>query len=214
VCAAGSTQIVNHSNTIVVVPPGGLPALAQQQGIAFHLYSESGDGSRYLYIEQQQGVQLLVLDVTDPARIRMVANVRLTVSGPFDFVRTLGESALLISFRNRPGNAVLDLQNPRAPTLKAVRTLRDAGPTEALGDSAFMMIDQRRAAVAMPPRDYEVVDSSNPADPALLYTVKQVTSEIECDATGTTFLLGSDGLTIIRRPQVELSYKLAESSAS
>jgi hypothetical protein len=34
-----------------------------------------------------------------------------------------------------------------------------------------------------------------------------VTSKLERNETGTTFLLGHDGLTIIRRPQVEYRYK-------
>src|ERR1700738_4017785 len=99
-CMAGSTEVVNRSRSIIVVPPTNLPAFAQQQGIAFHLYTESGDGSCYLYIEQQQGTQLLVLDVTDPARVKMVGTVSLAVPGSFDFVGRIGVFALLISFRN------------------------------------------------------------------------------------------------------------------
>jgi hypothetical protein len=36
--------------------------------------------------------------------------------------------------------------------------------------------------------------------------VKQVSGETARDETGTTFLLGSDGLTVIRHPQVEEKY--------
>jgi hypothetical protein len=60
--------------------------------------------------------------------------------------------------------------------------------------------------VPVVPRDYQIVDTSNPADPALLFTVKQVSGEIARDETGTTFLLGSEGLTVIRHPQVEEKY--------
>jgi hypothetical protein len=48
-----------------------------------------------------------------------------------------------------------------------------------------------------------VVGSFNPANPVLLDTVRLVTDKTTRDETGTTFLLGSEGLTIIRRPRVE-----------
>ncbi len=206
---AGATQaqVVSRSKEIVVVTPTSLPTLAQEPGIAFQLYSEAGDGSAYLYIEQNQGERLLVLDVTDPAHVKMVGAVTLTVPGPFEFVRTIGSSAFLISFRNNLGGAVLDLRKPKAPTLKAVPNLHDVGRSEPIGDSAFLIPDGGNMDRLAAPRDYQVLDTSNPADPSLLFTVKQVTSKLERNETGTTFLLGHDGLTIIRRPQVEYRYK-------
>ena len=81
--------------------------------------------------------------------------------------------------------------------------LQHAGYSESLGDSTLLIVDQLRFDSPAIARDYQVVDTSNPADPFLLYTVKQVNATLSRNETGTTFLLGHDGLTIIRRPQVE-----------
>jgi hypothetical protein len=204
--AVAEKLIVSHSKDVIVVLPAALPTLAQRYGIAFQLYSESGDGSCYLYIEQHQGERLLVLDVTDPAQIKQVKAVSLAVPGPFDFVRELRPWAILVHFRNNLGMAVLDLRKPKAPQLRPVNGLQFPARTESLGDSAFLMMDEQQMEVPVVPRDYQIVDTSNPADPALLFTVKQVSGEIARDETGTTFLLGSEGLTVIRHPQVEEKY--------
>ena len=195
--------VVSRSKDVVVVTPASLPTLAQEPGIAFQLYSERSDGSVYLYIEQKQGERLLVLDVTNPAHIKMVRAVTLTVPGPFEFVQTLGSSSLLINYHNNLGMAVLDLRKPKAPVIRAVPGLQHPGHSESLGDSTLLIVDQPRMDASAIPRDYQVVDTSNPADPFLLFTVKQVNATLSRNETGTTFLLGHDGLTIIRRLQVE-----------
>lgn len=208
--ATEKAQVVSHSKDVVVVTPGSLPELAQRHGIAFQLYTESGDGSCYLYIEQHMGERLLVLDVTDPAHIKQVNAIQLRVPGPFDFVRTLKSAAILVQFRNNLGMAVLDVRKPKAPALKRVSALFSPGHTESLGENAFSMVNQPRHDVPIVPRDYQIIDASNPKDPALLFTVKQVNNKIARDETGTTFLLGAEGLTVIRRPRVEEKFRLAE----
>ena len=60
------------------------------------------------------------------------------------------------------------------------------------------------------PRDYQVVDSSNASDPVLLATVSQVKHKVVNGDTGTTFLLGSQGLSMVRRLSVENEYKTAQ----
>jgi hypothetical protein len=45
-----------------------------------------------------------------------------------------------------------------------------------------------------------------------LDTVRLVTDKTTRDETGTTFLLGSEGLTIIRRPRVEEEYEIHQDS--
>jgi hypothetical protein len=209
-CLAES-EVVSHSKNIVVELPASLPELARRHGIAEQVYSESSDGSCYLYIEQHQGERLLVLNVTDPARVKQVNAVPLAVPGPFDFVRILGGSAYLIRFRNNLGMAVLDLRKPKTPVLKIAGALEYPGQTESIGNSAFLMVSDHQMNAPGIPRDYQVVDTSNPEDTSLLFTVKQVNCEIARDETGTTFLLGSDGLTIIRRPRAEERYKQAQS---
>jgi hypothetical protein len=55
--------------------------------------------------------------------------------------------------------------------------------------------------------DYHLVDVTNPAGPTPLATIKQVRHKLVNEETGTTYLLGSDGLTVIRRPRIEEDYK-------
>jgi hypothetical protein len=75
------------------------------------------------------------------------------------------------------------------------------------------MVDEVPIEGRATPKDYQVVDTSNPANPAVLYNAKLVNSVLTRDETGTTFLLGSDGLTIIRQPRLEEEYQ-AEQRAS
>jgi hypothetical protein len=204
--ATTKATVVSHSRNVVVVTPGSLPQLAQRHGIAFQLYSEGGDGRCYLYIEQHKGERLLVLDVTDPAHIKQVNSLSLSVPGPFDFVRKLPSAAILVEFQNNLGTALLDLRKPMAPVLKRVSAFQNSGATEALGSSAILMVNEHSNDMPVVARDYQVVDTSDPAGPTLLFTVKQVNEETVRAETGTTFLLGADGLTVIRRPRVEEKY--------
>lgn len=209
IAAAAEAQIASRSRNVVVVQPASLPTLAQQPGIAFQLYAGSSDGSCYLYIEQNRGDRLLILDVSDPGHVRLVKAVPLTAPGPFDFAQSLGSSAFLLRFRNNREMAVLDLRKPKMPMLKVLPDLQNPGRIESLGDSAFLAMGQHEAAPAAP-QDYKIFDLSNPADPTLLSTVKQVNGRLERTETGTTFLLGSDGLTIIRLLQEEEKYISAQ----
>jgi hypothetical protein len=149
--AGAEKLIISHSKDVVVVLPAALPSLAQRHGIAFRLYSESGDGSCYLYIEQHEGERLLVLDVTDPTHIKQVKAVSLAVPGPFDFVRELRPWAILVQFRNNLGLAVLDLRKPKTPQLRPVSGLQYPRRTESLGDSAFLMVDEQQTDVPVVP---------------------------------------------------------------
>jgi hypothetical protein len=209
---ATNAQIVSHSRDIIVERPSSLPEFAQQPGVALQLYSGNGDGRTYLYIEQHRGERLLVLDVTDPAHTKQVGAVALSVPGPFDFVRPLGSTAILLSFRNNQGVAVLNLKSPKVPVLRSVNGLQFPGRTEPLGETGFLMVNERRVVGGMAPSDYQVVDASTPAEPVLLDTVKMVTNQVTREETGTTFLLGADGLTIIRRPRVEREYQIKQAA--
>jgi hypothetical protein len=77
-----------------------------------------------------------------------------------------------------------------------------------------MMIDEPYSYVRAVPSDFQVIDTSTPSDPVLLATVKQVKHRLVKDDTGTPFLLGSDGLTVIRRLSVEEEYKTNQLQAS
>jgi hypothetical protein len=53
---------------------------------------------------------LNILDVTNPAQIHEIARANISATGPFDFVQSLNDRAILISYRDQTGLAVLDLK--------------------------------------------------------------------------------------------------------
>jgi len=200
-------EIVSRSKNLIIEQPTNLPELAQRPGIAFHLYTESGDGNAYLYVEQRNGQRLVVFDVTDPGHVKMVRTVNLSVPAPFEFAEPVGTSSILVRFYNNQGVAVLDLHKAKAPVLKTINGLQYSGHAEVLGESTFMVTNASPMDLAHVSRNYQVVDESNAANPLLLYTADLVTRTTTRDETGTTFLLGQNGLTVIRRPHVEEEYE-------
>jgi len=204
--SAVHAEVRSKSNDIIVLQPTDLPEQAQTPGNSFFLYSDN-DGSTYLYIEQQQGARLTTFNVTDPSKIKFVSSTMLTSPALFDFVRPVGGRAELIRFRDGRGVAVLDLHTAIKPTVKIISGLSESGSTEPLGEQAFMLINEPYNYIRAIPRDYQVIDISSPSDPLLVTTVKEVKHRVVNGDTGTTFLLGSDGLTVIRRLSVENDYK-------
>ena len=200
-------EVRPKSNDIAVLQPTDLPEQAQTPGNSFFLYSDN-DGSTYLYIEQEQGARLSTFNVTDPSKIKFVSSIMLALPGTFDFVRPMGGRAELIRFRDGKGVAVLDLHTAKKPTVKIISGLSESGSTQPLGEQAFMMINEPYNYTRAVPRDYQVIDISSPSDPHLLTTVKEVKHRVVNGDTGTTFLLGSAGLTVIRRLSVENDYKV------
>lgn len=203
---SAKAQTHSKNGELVVMEPHSLPEAAQLGGNSCFLHSDDS-GSTYLYVEQQQGARLTVFDVSDPGHIKEVVSQPLTVDGPFDFVRPLDGRAELIRFRDNKGVAVLDLSKVKKPSIRMVSALVDPGQTESLGESGFLGVNEPYSYVRAIPRDYQVVDISSPSDPALLATVKQVKHRVVNNDTGTTFLLGVDGLTVVRRISVENDYR-------
>jgi hypothetical protein len=199
-------EVRSKSNEIIVLQPTDLPEQAQIPGNSFFLYFDN-DGCTYLYIEQQQGARLTAFDVSNPSKIKFVSSSTLTSPGPFDFVRPVGGRAELIRYRDDKGVAVLDLHAPKKPVVKVIAGLSQSGSTQSVGEQAFMMIDEPYNYIRAVPRDYQVIDISSPSEPHLLTTVKEVKHQVVNEDTGTTFLLGSEGLTVIRRLNVENDYK-------
>jgi LVIVD repeat len=199
-------EIRSKSQGLIVVQPRDLPEVAQMPSNSLFLHSD-GSGETYLYIEQQQGARLTIFDVTDPGKIKLVESITLTVPGAFDFVRPLDGHGELVRFRDNKGVALLDLHKVKAPSLRMISGLSESGSTESLGETGFLMVNEPYNYVRATPRDYQVVDISLPSEPILLATVKEVKHEVVNDDTGTTFLLGSEGLTVVRRTSVENDYK-------
>src|ERR1700716_2562139 len=204
---AAQTAPAGAANHILVVHPKDPPELSRQSGDALFLH-ETIDGKTLLYIEQNLGGRLVVLDVTDPAHVTGEGSVKLDARGPFDFVSELGERKELVHFRQSQKDAVLDLRKADSPALDGVQGLTLQGPAMLLGTEGFTVASQADAkadASTPAPRDYQVVDTAGSKEPALVCTVKQVREEITNAETGTTFLLANDGLYLIRRPVEETS---------
>ena len=199
-------EIHSRSKEIVVLEPKDLPEHAQLSGESLFLHSDNA-GSTYLYLEQQEGTRLTVLDVTDPARIKSVSFIPLQTAGSFDFVRPLNDRAELIRFRQSGGLAVLDLAKAKRPTLRIEASLADLGSTEPLGLTGILAVTGPHDYARAVPQDYQVVDVSKAVEPVLLTTIKQVEHRVVNDETGTTYLLGNGGLTVIRQPSVEEDYQ-------
>lgn len=199
-------QIQSKSRTLIVIPPDKLPELAQTPGNSLFLYHDD-EGHVYLYVEQQSGARLVVFDVTDPATVKVISSKRLDVPGPFDFVRSLGDNTELVRFRDNKGVGVLDLHKPGTPIFRMVPGLSEPGPTESLGEAGLLFINEPYNYIPAEAHDYQVVDMSVPGNPSLLATVKQVKHRVTREETGTAYLLGSSGLTVIRRPRVEAEYQ-------
>jgi hypothetical protein len=191
---------------IIMVSPAELPELARQGGEAMLLH-ETDDGRKLLYIEQNHGARLVILDVTDPSDIRGEESVQLVAAGPFDFVLPLGGHAELVRFRQGQGEAVLDLHKVKAPIMKMVKGLKLQGATERLGDDGFIVANQANVQPAPYARDFQVVETGNSQELNRVFDITRVCEETTNDETGTTFLLTPDGLYLIRRPAMEQEFK-------
>jgi hypothetical protein len=195
-----STVLAGTSENIILVPPTDLPEPARQTGDTLLLH-ETLDGRTLLYIEQNEGARLAVLEVSDPAHVKSKGTVPLEVPGPFDFVSALGDRAELVRFRQGQGDAVLDLRKVSVPTLRRVPGSTLPGSITTLGNDGFIVSSQ--AANAPLANDYQVVNSGDSMKPVRVYNIKNVRKEIEDRATGATYLLTDQGLYLVRRPAIE-----------
>jgi hypothetical protein len=202
-------EIKSRSGSQIVVEPSDLPEMAKTPGQSLFLY-RTADGDTYLYVEQENGARLAIFDVADPARIKAVALVPVQGSGVFDFVRYLNDRAELVRFRDSGQLAELELREPKKPTLKSASALSESVHSESLGQTGLVMINGHYRYVSGAAHDYNLVDVSNPAHPTPVATIKQVKHKVVNEETGTTYLLGSDGLTVIRRPRVEEDHRIEQ----
>ena len=84
-----AAEVISESKGVVVLQPQDLPQLSRAAGQSMELVSP-GNGKTYLYIEQQQLAQLLILDVTDMAHIKEAGTVKLDLPAAFDFASSAG----------------------------------------------------------------------------------------------------------------------------
>jgi hypothetical protein len=204
--AAGAVH-ADPSNTVVVVPPTHLPALARQAGEAMLLH-ETIDGRILLYIEQNQGTRLATFDVTDPLHIKGEGSVHLDASGPFDFVSPVGNQAELVRFREGKEDAVLDLPRLGDPKLMTIRGETLPGRISGASSTAFRVAS---ATMDAPPAlEIGAIGTVLSYELNRIFDVKQVRAQMTRSDTGTTFMLTENGLYVIRRPAVEWIHQLME----
>jgi hypothetical protein len=172
----------------------------------------TGDGQTILYVETNNGQRLSVINVTDPAKVKGVAQILINAPAPFDFVEDVGDSAALIRYRDHAGFAVLSFHKYNHPTLSDSSQLGVAGSTEKLGETGLLLTAAMDTGVRAPSalRSYDVLDTSNPSHPAVLASVDGVVQRLSRDETGTLFLLSNQGVTMVRRPRVEEDYAVQQ----
>jgi hypothetical protein len=198
-----------QSQTILIESPSKLPELAQIGGEAMYLQN-TGDGQAILYVETNEGRKLSILNVTDPAKVRDVAQITIGAPAPFDFVQSVGESAALIRYRDHSGFAVLNFRKYTQPALVQSSQLQIAGTVERLGSTGLLMTaaNDNAAESAHVLQSYAVLDTNNPSQPVVLAAVDGVVQRLSREETGTLFLLTDKGVTIVRRPRVEEDYRV------
>jgi hypothetical protein len=201
-------QAKTQSKSVVVEFPSDLPEIAQRQSEAMYLY-DTEHGQTLLYLEQNVGRTLAILDVTDPSHIRAVGQASVPARAPYDFVRDASDSAALVEYRDHSGFALVSFKKYKRPVLVDTRWQYPAR-AETLGTNSLLLISTPTASLLAPDPRYQVVDVSNPSKPATLATIDGVQERLERQDTGTVFLLARDGLTVVRRPHVEEEYEAHE----
>ena len=200
-----------HSKSIVVESPSDLPEMAQRMSEAMYLHDTGRQ--TVLYLEQDQGRTLAILDVSDLGAIRALQHVSIGARSPYDFVRALGDT-VLIHYRDQSGFAIISFKRYKQPVLVEVPQFRHPAHPEALGHDGLLLSSTTPTSAQIEDSQYEVFDDSNPSKPVMLATVTGVKQRLDRTATCTVFLLSTTGLTVIRRPNVEQDYKNMMESGS
>jgi hypothetical protein len=221
ICKIGLTALIaatvslpagakTHSKSIIVVPPSGLPEIAQRNSEAMYLHS-TGEGRAILYLEQDQGRTLVILDVTDPANIKAVAKASINAAGAYDFVQDLGSGAL-IGYRNRSGFAVINFRNYKAPALTPEPEYLHPASGQAYNDDGLLLISSHSRTNTAPKdeSEYQVLTISSSSGATPLATIQNVKQRLDRSGTGTLFLLTDQGLTVVRSLAAEREHFIEE----
>jgi hypothetical protein len=196
--------VVPHSKTIVVESPETHPILAEANPEAMYLH-DTNEGRTLLYIEAENERKFISLDVTDPSRIQRFTQSELPATSAYDFVRGLGDSNVLIRYRNGSGVALISLKHLKRPELSSSPALGNADTSEQLGPTAVLV-----SSDAMPAASYQVIDSSRPTQAAVLATIPDVQLSVSKTDTGTLFLLNKNGINVLRQLEVEVEHQIEE----
>jgi hypothetical protein len=198
-----------HSRTIVVQSPSDMPVLAQANSEAMYL-DKREDGRTVLYIESAEGTKLTALDVSDPGKIRRLAETELAAPSRFDFVESVGNDSELVRYRDGSGEALLSFKHCKHPVLGDASALAGTEVSEKLGGTGLLSASTNAAVAPIVDIDptYKVWDDSKPSHLNLLATIPGVTQRLSNEDTGTLFFLSKDGITVVRRLRVEEDYKV------
>jgi hypothetical protein len=180
---------------LVIVPSHKLPEKALRPGQAMKLHLVSPD-TLYLYVEQDNGRSIAVFDVSHPRKIALKAFVTVDAPAPFDFVETVGRHTELIRYTDGSGNALLDLSKPKLPGIKTMAATNNEAyilPIREGGSGISGVVTKPYVSGA--PADYQLI---LPSRTQQVLTIRAVIQQLKDEANGTTYLLGSDGLTVIR----------------
>jgi hypothetical protein len=203
--AANGTK--TRSTSVVIDSPADLPELAQRRSEAMYLHN-TGSGQAFLYLEQDQGRTLAILDVTDPASIREVGGASLGAESSYDFVQALDNSAVLIRFRDRSGFAIVNFRKYKQPVLITTAGLLNPASIQPFGQHTLLLTSANGAVTPAQDSQYQFVDVWNPSKPTSLVILQGVRQRLDRPDTGTLFLLSNEGLTVIRHPSMEEEYQL------
>jgi hypothetical protein len=194
-----------RSKTIIVDLPSDLPELAQGPIEAMYLHHTHA-AQVILYLEKDQGRKLAILDVTDPAHIQAVGQVSVAAPAGYDFAQYLGNSTVLIHYRNHSGFATISFKNYKKPVLTAEPAYLHPAKVEPDGTDAFLLVSagSTTSAPTREPQSYEVISVSGVKP---LATVKGVIQRVDRPGTGTIFLLNEEGITIVRSLAAEEEHR-------
>jgi hypothetical protein len=211
---SAQAAVTSHSKAIIVETPADLPEAAQVASEAIYLH-DTNDGKALLYLEQNDGKKLAILDVTDPAHIKSVARVSIAAAAPFDFDQAVGNSTVLIRYRDNSGVATLNLRHAENPVLGSAPQAMNTGFVRTIGEDGLLLTSEP-ALPSVPQQAHMslVIETTSASQPTLLYTVMGVTQSVSNPATGTLFLLGDGGLTAVRQTSVEQEHTIEQMQMS
>lgn len=193
----------HHAQNIVINSPSESPALAEAGAEALFLH-ELGNGKTILYVEDQGGRALSILDITNPGAIKLAGHAEISAKGPFDFVSNLDDDGVLIRYRGRSGFALMDLKHWMRPSILEQPELGKATSAKSFGSNGLLLVSGNvLPASARPVQSYDVVDTSDVSRPRTLATIPAVIQRVSNADTGTTFLLNPSGITVVRRLDAE-----------